>query len=336
MFERFTDRARKVMALANQEAQRLNHEYIGTGHILLGLVKEGSGVGATVLKNLDVDIKKLRLEVNKLVKSSPDMVKMGKLPQTQRAKKVIDYAIEEARSLNHNYVGTEHILLGLLRENKSTAAQVFTNLGLKLEDVRQEVLNLLGVGVVWSAQRITGETGLSAKDKETDNNLIKSEQSGLSYKEVMAAEKDVLQGLESVYVFVNPIKPEVEKYSLIEKDLQSDTELQLMQYGIKVLTPEEWGSTTGMLCLWIEVVAQIREEIPDAVASIVVELHENVLLLREPKRVCIIAATWHRGNFWSGGVHSINKIRGHVKDLVSEFTNDYLAANPKETKAKSN
>ncbi|MDI9434349.1 MAG: ATP-dependent Clp protease ATP-binding subunit [Sedimentisphaerales bacterium] len=147
MFERFTDRARKVMALANQEAQRFNHEYIGTEHILLGLVKEGSGVGATVLKNLDVDIKKLRLEVEKLVKSGPDMVTMGKLPQTPRAKKVIEYAIEEARALNHNYVGTEHILLGLLRESEGIAAQVMMNLGLKLEDVRQEVLNLLGAGV---------------------------------------------------------------------------------------------------------------------------------------------------------------------------------------------
>ena len=147
MFERFTDRARKVMALANQEAQRFNHEFIGTEHILLGLVKEGSGVGATVLKNLDVDIKKLRLEVEKMVKSGPDMVTMGKLPQTPRAKKVIEYAVEEARSLNHNYVGTEHILLGLLRETEGIAAQVLMHLGLKLEDVRQEVLNLLGAGV---------------------------------------------------------------------------------------------------------------------------------------------------------------------------------------------
>ena len=147
MFERFTDRARKIMALANQEAQRFNHEYIGTEHILLGLVKEGSGVGATVLKNLDVDIKKLRLEVEKLVKSGPDMVTMGKLPQTPKAKKAIEYAIEEARALNHNYVGTEHILLGMLRETEGIAAQVLMNLGLKLEDVRQEVLNLLGAGV---------------------------------------------------------------------------------------------------------------------------------------------------------------------------------------------
>lgn len=144
MYERFTDRARKVMQLANQEAQRFNHEYIGTEHILLGLVKEGSGVAANVLKNLDVDLRKIRMEVEKIVQSGPDMVTMGKLPQTPRAKKVIEYAVEEARNLNHNYVGTEHLLLGLLREQEGVAAQVLMNLGLKLEDVREEVLNLLG------------------------------------------------------------------------------------------------------------------------------------------------------------------------------------------------
>ncbi len=146
MYERFTDRARKVMQLANQEAQRFNHEYIGTEHVLLGLIKEGSGVAANVLKNLDVDLRKIRLEVEKLVQSGPDMVTMGKLPQTPRAKKVIEYSMEEARNLNHNYVGTEHILLGLLREQEGVAAQVLMTLGLKLEDVREEVLNLLGHG----------------------------------------------------------------------------------------------------------------------------------------------------------------------------------------------
>ncbi len=135
------------MALANQEAQRFNHEYIGTEHILLGLVKEGSGVGANVLKNLGVDLHKVRMEVEKLVKPGPDMVTMGKLPQTPRAKKVIEYSIEEARNLNHNYVGTEHILLGLLREHDGVAAIVLMNLGLKLDEVREEVLNLLGAGV---------------------------------------------------------------------------------------------------------------------------------------------------------------------------------------------
>ena len=162
MYERFTDRARKVMQLANQEAQRFNHEYIGTEHILLGLVKEGSGVAANVLKNLDVDLRKIRLEVEKIVQSGPDMVTMGKLPQTPRAKKVIEYAMEEARNLNHNYVGTEHLLLGLLREQEGVAAQVLMNLGLKLEDVREEVLNLLGHGLETSE---TGERAASSGSK---------------------------------------------------------------------------------------------------------------------------------------------------------------------------
>ena len=146
MYERFTDRARKVMQLANQEAQRFNHEYIGTEHVLLGLVKEGSGVAANVLKNLDIDLRRVRLEVERIVQPGPggDQVVMGRLPHTPRAKKVIEYSVEEARNLNHNYVGTEHLLLGLLREQEGVAAQVLMNLGLKLEDVREEVLNLLG------------------------------------------------------------------------------------------------------------------------------------------------------------------------------------------------
>ena len=176
MYERFTDRARKVMQLANQEAQRFNHEYIGTEHILLGLIKEGSGVAANVLKNLDVDLRKIRLEVEKLVQSGPDMVTMGKLPQTPRAKKVIEYSMEEARNLNHNYVGTEHILLGLLREQEGVAAQVLMNLGLKLEDVREEVLNLLGHGMEGpeGAERSGGMSGARSSGGESGHRAGKS------------------------------------------------------------------------------------------------------------------------------------------------------------------
>ncbi|MDY3551753.1 ATP-dependent Clp protease ATP-binding subunit [Gemmata sp. JC717] len=161
MYERFTDRARKVMQLANQEAQRFNHEYIGTEHILLGLVKEGSGVAANVLKNLDIDLRKIRLEVEKIVQHGPggEQVVMGRLPHTPRAKKVIEYSIEEARNLNHNYVGTEHLLLGLLREQEGVAAQVLMNLGLKLEDVREEVLNLLGHNMPNESEGSSGREG---------------------------------------------------------------------------------------------------------------------------------------------------------------------------------
>ncbi|HVY61164.1 MAG TPA: Clp protease N-terminal domain-containing protein, partial [Planctomycetota bacterium] len=144
MFDRFTDRARRVMGLARQEAQRFNHEYIGTEHILLGLIQEGSGVAANVLRNLDIDLDKIRREVEKIVQSGPSMVTMGQLPFTPRAKKVLELAVEEASNLGHNYIGTEHLLLGLIRENEGVAAQVLLNLGLKLEDVREEVLELLG------------------------------------------------------------------------------------------------------------------------------------------------------------------------------------------------
>lgn len=133
MYERFTDDARKVMQFANQEAQRMFHEYIGTEHILLGLAKEGGIITNWVARNKVVD------EVERLVQFGPEMMTMGKLPQTPRAKKVIEYAMEEARNLTHNFVGTEHLLLGLLREEEGVAAKVLGTLGVKIEVVRDAV-----------------------------------------------------------------------------------------------------------------------------------------------------------------------------------------------------
>jgi hypothetical protein len=146
MYWRFTDRARKVMQLANQEAQRLNHEYIGTEHILLGLVKEGSGLAAQIFKDLSIDLQKVRLEVEKLVQFGPATVTLGKLPQTPRARKAIEYAIEESRSLGHNYVGTEHLLLGVLREGQGVGATVLLSLGLNLDGLRAVILDYLANG----------------------------------------------------------------------------------------------------------------------------------------------------------------------------------------------
>ena len=139
MYGHFTDRARKVMQLANQVAKRFKHGYVGTEHILLGLVEEGNNFAASVLNNLGVDLRKIRLEVEKLVQSGPDIVTMDKLPWTTRAKNVIEYALEEARNLGHNYVSCEYLLLGLLRENEGVAAQVLMNLGLRLENVRAQL-----------------------------------------------------------------------------------------------------------------------------------------------------------------------------------------------------
>src|SRR3989344_4700383 len=156
MYERFTDRARKVMELANLETQRLNHEYIGTEHILLGLVKEGSGIAATILQGLGVDTRTIRLEIEKNVSPGPEMVMMGRLPQTPRSKNVIEYAREESKRLNLTYVGTEHLLLGLMRDGEGLAAQVLIRCGLSLEVVRDIVMQFLGHSEDSDAQVLSG------------------------------------------------------------------------------------------------------------------------------------------------------------------------------------
>jgi ATP-dependent Clp protease ATP-binding subunit ClpC len=145
MFDRFTERARKVMSLARLEAQRFYHDYVGTEHILLALVKEGTGVAAVVLKKMGVELKEIRQEIEKTVERGPEPVNPNQqLPYTPRAKRVLELALEEARSLGHHYIGTEHLLLGLLREQEGIAAQVLINLGLKLDEVREEIHNFLG------------------------------------------------------------------------------------------------------------------------------------------------------------------------------------------------
>ncbi len=144
MFNRFTERARKVIILAKEEARRFNHDYIGTEHILLGLIREGEGVAASVLQKLNVSLENIRLEIEKLVQPGPTTQIIGDIPFTPRAKKALELAAEEARSLGHNYIGTEHILLGLIREGEGVASQVLLNLGLDLNTVRNEVMELLG------------------------------------------------------------------------------------------------------------------------------------------------------------------------------------------------
>jgi ATP-dependent Clp protease ATP-binding subunit ClpC len=144
MFERFTDRARKVMAIANEQVKLFSHQYIGTEHIFLGLIKEDGSTGAEVLKNLGVDIDNILPEVEQLFKSNggKDPVAEGNIPQTQNALNVIEYAIDEARNLNHDYIGTEHILLGLLRVTEGIASQVLANLGVSIEGARMEIEKL--------------------------------------------------------------------------------------------------------------------------------------------------------------------------------------------------
>src|SRR5246500_5716394 len=141
----FTERVRKVLAMAPEEAARLHHEYVGAEHILLGLIREGEGVAATVLQNLNVELEEIQQKIEETVKKGKAGQTTGPdLPYTSRAKKVLELAMSEARELNHSYVGTEHLLLGLLREEKGIAAQVLTDAGVNLEQARAETLRLLG------------------------------------------------------------------------------------------------------------------------------------------------------------------------------------------------
>lgn len=142
MYERFTDRARKAMAYANHEAHRLKHDYIGPEHIALGLVKEGTGVGAMIMVSLGLELSHVSMEVNKALTPGSETVAMGKLPQTPLGKRAVEYAIDEARQMHHNYVGTEHLLLGVIGETGGIGGNVLRGLGLTLEIARAQLLLL--------------------------------------------------------------------------------------------------------------------------------------------------------------------------------------------------
>jgi ATP-dependent Clp protease ATP-binding subunit ClpC len=142
-FNKFTERARKVLHLAQEEAQRLKHNYIGTEHLLLGLIREGDGVAAKVLSNLGVDLDKARSSVESIL-GRGNRVVIGEIGLTPRTKKVVELAVDEARHLHHHYLGTEHLLLGLVREGQGIGAGVLESLGVSLEKVRAQTLQVLG------------------------------------------------------------------------------------------------------------------------------------------------------------------------------------------------
>ncbi|MGH7500160.1 MAG: ATP-dependent Clp protease ATP-binding subunit [Longimicrobiales bacterium] len=162
----FTDRVRKVLAMAREEAIRLQHDYVGTEHILLGLIREGEGVAAAVLTNLNVDLEQIHERIEEAVRKGKATIALGELPYTSRAKKVLEYAMAEARELSHSYVGTEHLLLGLLREEKGIAAQVLNSLGVTLEDARAETLKLLGSESNPSQPSSSGSGGVPSQKGE--------------------------------------------------------------------------------------------------------------------------------------------------------------------------
>ena len=202
MYERFTDKAKKVIQLANQEAQRFNHEYVGTEHVLLGLISEGSGLAYTVLNKLEIDLRKVRIEVEKLVQSGPEMVTMGKLPHTPRVKEVLEYAMKESRNLNHNYIGTEHLLLGLTRSksNESIASQGVAYLVLNklasggLERVRKATINSLPESIKSLEERTIGavnDTGYDLRGKKIYANRESSDVIGIIQEDVVVIPYDL-------------------------------------------------------------------------------------------------------------------------------------------------
>jgi len=166
MFERFTERARRVLGLAQEEAKRLGHDYVGTEHILLGLVREGEGVAAEVINSLGISLESIRIEVEKLAPKGSELLTYGDVPFTPHAKRVLELSVEEARRLGHNYIGTEHLLLGLIREGETIGAKALINLNINLDTVREEAIKLLGGGVP------SGKQATSTHPKKTSTPVL--------------------------------------------------------------------------------------------------------------------------------------------------------------------
>ncbi|MFA5088015.1 MAG: ATP-dependent Clp protease ATP-binding subunit [Candidatus Omnitrophota bacterium] len=178
MFNRFTERARKVIVLAKEEARRFNHDYIGTEHLLLGLIREGEGVASAVLQKLGLDLETIRIEVEKLVQPGPQTQVLGDIPFTPRSKKALELSAEEARALGHNYIGTEHLLLGLVKEGEGMAYRVLLNLGLDLNRLRTEIMDLLGNGMTNFATQETAKGGKTPAIDAYGRNLNKLAKEG--------------------------------------------------------------------------------------------------------------------------------------------------------------
>ena len=167
MFERFTERARQVVVLAQDEARALKHNYIGTEHILLGLLREEEGLAARVLESLDITVEEVRAQVARIV-GQGDEVTTGQIPFTPRAKKVLELALREALSLGHNYIGTEHILLGLVRENEGVAARILLDFDADAEKIRNEIIRMLsGPG-----RRQAGGAAAPGSEKTKNSKLL--------------------------------------------------------------------------------------------------------------------------------------------------------------------
>ena len=163
-FVKFTERARKVLSLAEEEARRFQHNYIGTEHLLLGLVREGEGVAAKVLSNRGIELNKVRAAVENII-GRGDRIVLGEIGLTPRARRVVEFAIDEATRMNHHYVGTEHLLLGLIHEGEGIAAGILESQGVRLDDIRIETIAVLSRFSIWQAQTPTQTSEVEGKEQ---------------------------------------------------------------------------------------------------------------------------------------------------------------------------
>jgi ATP-dependent Clp protease ATP-binding subunit ClpC len=247
MSNRFTERAQRVILIAQEEAKRLNHDYVGTEHLLLGLIALGEGVAAQVLANLGVDLRRVRSEIEKIVGTGDNVMLLGEIPFTPRAKKVLELAVEEAQNMGHNYVGTEHLLLGLIREEEGVAARVLENIGVRLDVVREEVISLLGEGHQSQQSQHHQQAGSRSKSKtptldEFGRDLTQLAKDG-KLDPVIGREKEIERLIQILLRRTknNPVligDPGVGKTAIVEglaQRLSSDEAPELLQ-GKRVMT----------------------------------------------------------------------------------------------------
>ena len=263
MFERFTDRARRVVVLAQEEARMLNHNYIGTEHILLGLIHEGEGVAAKALESLGISLEAVRQQVEEII-GQGQQAPSGHIPFTPRAKKVLELSLREAQQLGHNYIGTEHILLGLIREGDGVAAQVLVRLGASLGPVRQQVIELLQAyqGQAQAAKATAAPAPIPSLERQLARlvSRMKGIESRLSAIELRLGDGPDLSQLDDRIADAAAEKRtavDAERYE--QAAALRDTERQLLAERDDLTS--EWGRTHPSLSALAEEVIRLGDEV---------------------------------------------------------------------------